>query len=445
MLGYYMELAVRSLRRSPGLTALMMLSIGFGVAASMTTYAVFRGVSGDPIPWKSSRLFVPQIDMWGPAGASAPDARGSQEPPDALAYADAMALMRDHRASRQSAIYQVAPSVLPAGGMRGVIPVSGFAVDHEFFAMLDVPFRHGSAWSAADDAGGTPVAVIGDRLNRHLFGGANSVGKTVDVDGTDYRVIGVLGEWNPQPVFFDVVDTGGFGGSGPELFLPLQQAIAAGMENAGMVNCPKGVQPDEPGFAGLRHSNCAWLAYMAELDDAAAVQRYRHYLDDYARDQQAIGRFGWAPNNRLRDVRAFLDYEHVVPDDTRTSLLIALSLLLVCLINTVGLLLAKFLRRSGDIGVRRALGASRSAIHAQFLTEAGVIGVGGGLLGLLLTGVGVLGVGRVLPPRLADLARIDPPLLLLTLLLAVTATVLAGLYPAFRAARVRPAWQLKSN
>ena len=50
MFGYYLELAVRSLRRSPGLTALMILSIGFGVAASMTTYSVFRGLSGDPIP-----------------------------------------------------------------------------------------------------------------------------------------------------------------------------------------------------------------------------------------------------------------------------------------------------------------------------------------------------------------------------------------------------------
>jgi hypothetical protein len=63
---YYLELAVRSLRRSPGLTALMMLAIGFGVAASMTTYSVFRGLSADPIPWKSSHLFVPQIDAWGP-------------------------------------------------------------------------------------------------------------------------------------------------------------------------------------------------------------------------------------------------------------------------------------------------------------------------------------------------------------------------------------------
>lgn len=366
------------------------------------------------------------------------------EPPDALAYSDAMVLVHDHRAARQSAIYAVAPTVLPAKPSSSPIPVFGFGVGHEFFPMLDVPFQFGSGWSAADDAEGAPAIVISASLNQRVFGGDNSVGRNIDLDGKDYRVIGVMKPWNPQPMFFDVVDTGGFGGDGPEVFVPLQSALASGMLGAGAVNCPKGVQPP-PGADGLQKSNCVWLAYIAELDDGAAVQRYRLYLDNYAREQQQIGRFTWPPNNRLRDVPAFLDYEHVVPDDTQQSLLVALGLLLVCLVNTVSLLLAKFLRRSGEIGVRRALGASRRRIYAQFLTEAAVVGVGGGVLGLLLTGIGVLGVHLVLPPRLAHLAHIDPALLLLTVLVAIVASVLAGLYPTFRAARVQPAWQLKSN
>jgi putative ABC transport system permease protein len=188
-----------------------------------------------------------------------------------------------------------------------------------------------------------------------------------------------------------------------------------------------------------------WIAYMVELDDAAAVSAYRQYLDGYARDQQQAGRFGWAPNNRLRDLPGWLDNQHVVPSDTKVSLLVAVGLLLVCLVNTVGLLLAKFLRRSGEIGVRRALGAPRAAIYSQFLTEAGIVGAAGGVLGLLLTGAGVASVGWVLPKDIAALARLDVSLLLLTLLVAVVATMLAGLYPTFRASRVQPAWQLKSN
>jgi putative ABC transport system permease protein len=439
MFGYYLELALRSLKRSPGLTVLMVLAIGFGVAASMTTYAVFRGVSGDPIPWKSSKLFVPRIDMWGPG-----DRGGVREPPDALDYTDALALMRDHRARLQSAIYLIAPSVIPTGAGRSPIPVDGYAVYNEFFPMLDVPFKYGSGWSADDDTHQAAVAVISDKLNQQVFGAGNSVGKTIDIEGKDYRVIGVLADWNPQPIFYDVPDTGGYGGGdGPGVFLPFQRAIAVNMPNSGVNDCR--VPPTESGFVGLQHSNCIWIAYMAELDGVGAVQRYRQYLDDYAREQQTAGRFSWPPNNRLRDVPAYLEHEHVVPSDTKVSLLVALGLLIVCLVNTVGLLLAKFLRRSGEIGVRRALGASRRAIYAQFLTEAGMIGAGGGVLGLLLTGVGVLSVDLVLPIRLARLTRIDPGLLMLTVLVAVLAAVLAGLYPTFRASRVQPAWQLKTN
>ena len=95
--------------------------------------------------------------------------------------------------------------------------------------------------------------------------------------------------------------------------------------------------------------------------------------------------------------------------------------------------------------MRRALGASRKAIYAQFLIEAGAVGVAGGVLGLLLTGLGVLGVGLVFDPEIARLARLDVPLIALTLLVSIVATVLAAFYPTWRAAQVQPAWQLKSN
>ena len=134
-----------------------------------------------------------------------------------------------------------------------------------------------------------------------------------------------------------------------------------------------------------------------------------------------------------------------LPPDTRISLYVALGLLLVCLVNTAGLLLAKFLRRASEIGVRRALGASRREIYTQFLTEAGMVGLAGGVLGLVLTGLGIASVGWVLPHDIAVLARLDWSLLLTTLGVAIVATMLAGLYPTMRAASVQPAWQLKSN
>ncbi len=438
MLTYYIELAVRNLKRSPGLTLLMVLTIGFGVAASMTTYSVFRAVSGDPIPWKSSQLFVPQIDMWGPTGRGA-----DGEPPDAMDYTDAMKLMRDHRAKLQSAMYQISPSIVPADAGKHPVNTSGHAVSSEFFPMLDVPFLYGNGWSADDDAQRAAVVVISSKLNQKLFRGANSVGKTIDIEGKDYRVVGVLNDWNPQPRFYDVVNSGGFSTGLDDVFLPFDRAISLGMANDGNTNCNE--IPKESGFVGLQRSSCVWIAFMAELDDAASAAAYRQYLDGYAHQQQQSGRFAWAPNNRLRNLPDWLDSEHVVPSDTKVSLLVALGLLMVCLVNTAGLLLAKFLRRSSEIGVRRALGAQRNSIYAQFLTEAGMVGMAGGVLGLLLTGLGVLSVGWVLPKEIATLARVDFVLLALTLMIAILATLLAGLYPTFRASRVQPAWQLKSN
>ena len=192
--------------------------------------------------------------------------------------------------------------------------------------------------------------------------------------GRDYRVVGVLDDWNPQPVFYDVFGTGGYSREGPALFMPFTRAIAANLEN-GRTACDAGADPARAS-PGCRQSSCVWITFIAELDNAAQVPAYRRYLDDYAAEQRRAGRFQGAPNNRLRDLPAFLDAERVVPGDTRVSFLVALGLLIVCLVNTVGLLLAKFLRRSGEIGVRRALGAARRAIYAQFLTEAGVIGAG---------------------------------------------------------------------
>lgn len=434
MFSYYIELALRSLKRSRGLTLLMILTIGFGVAASMTTWSVFRAVSGDPIPWKSSQLFVPQIQMWDPSQRRR---NSDDEPPDALDYIDATALMRDHHAKLQSAMYQIAPSVVPAGFGKHPIDVLGHAVYSEFFPMLDVPFKYGGGWSLDDDTRRAQVAVIDSNLNDKVFNGGNSVGKTINVEGRDYRVVGVTGTWDPQPRFYDVVNSGGFVGDDEGLFLPFTTAIAAPMPNSGNTRCN---EVPGAGFEGLQRSSCVWISFMVLLDNAAAVRDYRNYLEGFAHS-----RYHWPPNVRLRSLMDWLDHLHVVPSDTKVSLLIALGLLIVCLVNTAGLLLAKFLRRSSEIGVRRALGAPRTAIYAQFLTEGAMIGLAGGVLGLLLTGLGVASVGLVMPKDIADLARLDISLLATTLVVAVLASVLAALYPTFRASRVQPAWQLKSN
>ncbi|HEY0973026.1 MAG TPA: FtsX-like permease family protein [Solimonas sp.] len=140
----------------------------------------------------------------------------------------------------------------------------------------------------------------------------------------------------------------------------------------------------------------------------------------------------------------WLDYKRVVPSDVRLQVWLAFGFLAVCLVNTVGLMLAKFLRRAGEIGVRRAIGASRREIFLQFLVEAGAVGLAGALLGVLLALLGLWGV-RQQPGDYASLAHLDLPMLGLTVALALFTSLIAGLLPAWRACDVAPALQLKSD
>ncbi|HEY9131142.1 MAG TPA: ABC transporter permease [Dyella sp.] len=435
MFAYYFQLGLRSLRRNIVLTALMVMAIGFGVAASMTTYSVFRATSNNPIPQKSSVLFAPQIDNWGP------EDNDKGEPPSAMTYTDAMALMRAHKATRQTALYPISISVVPADANILPFQENSYAVYGDAFAMFDIPFLYGGPWTAADDESHAAVVVISRNLNERLFHGANSVGREINLDNRNYRIAGVIDTWNPQPVFFDPVNTSGFDDP-TQLFIPFTRAIDLKVSTAGNNNCNK--DPGD-GWDNWVRSECVWIQFWAELPSKADADNYKQFLTGYAAEQQRAGRFRWAPNVRLNDVMTWLDVQKVVPPESKISLLVAMGFLLICLVNTVGLLLAKFMRRSSEIGVRRALGASRREIYMQFLIEAGTVGLAGGVLGLLLTGVGVLGVNLVFDPQIARLARLDAELILLTLLVAILSTVLAAFYPTWRAAQVQPAWQLKSN
>jgi putative ABC transport system permease protein len=437
---YYFGLAVRSLKRNIVLTVLMIAAVGVGIGASMTTLTVFRAMDNDPIPDKSRQLFAVQIDNWGPDNKSV--SAGDQEHlQEQISYIDAVGLMNGAAAHRQTAMYVTGAALTPANADVLPFQVQIRAAYTDFFPMFEVPFTAGGPWGAADDKNHSDVAVITQKLNDKVFGGGNSIGKTINLDNHEFRIVGVMGPWSPTPQYYDLNNN--VYGEGAELYIPFTRAIDGQMPSWGNNNCSG--QAGEPGWEGRLRSECVWQQFWVELPTAADVAAYRTYLNNYASEQQRAGRFHWPAHTKIRNVREWLVYQHAVSDNVRILVLVSFSFLLVCLLNAMGLMLAKIMGRASDIGVRRALGASRGAIFSQCLIEAGVIGLAGGLLGLVLTALGLMGLRSLVSESVGRLTHFSPSDIAIAVVLAVLATTLAGLYPTWRAAQVQPAWQLKAQ
>jgi putative ABC transport system permease protein len=437
MFGYYLRLGLINLKRSPVLTALMVLTLAIGVAASMATLVVLVGMSGNPIPHKSAQLIAPLLDNF---------ADGERQPgdhPSQLAFRDAEALLRAAPALRRTAILGLTTPIDSGRADLAPFRTTGLATTGDFFAMFDVPFVSGGAWGADEDTAGAQVAVIRRGLAERLYGQSEAVGQRMRIGEHEVAVVGVIDDWRPLPKFYRLVGSDSFA-EFEDVFVPLKLATSREMDISGSVNCSANAGLS-PGFGGLMNSECVWFSAWFELPDAAARTRFEDFLHGYVAEQRRLGRFPRSGEVvRTFDVTQWLAEREVVADDSRLQTLLAFGFLLVCLVNTIGLLLAKFSARSGEIGVRRALGAPRAELFKQYLTEAGVVGIAGGLAGLGLT-LAALGVLRQQSDAMAQLARMDMAMLGATLALAVVAALLAGLLPTWRACQVLPAAQLKTQ
>jgi len=437
MFRYYVKLGLLSIRRNPVLSGLMVLAIAIGIGACMTIVTVHYVMSGDPIPQKSSQLFYVQLDSWDPTNA----AEEPNEPPDQVTYLDARALLDAVGGPRRIATYKATRVVQPEGDGARPFEVLARVTGGDFFGMFDVPFLYGSAWDRRADGNRAQVVVLSRQMNDQLFGGRDSVGELVRMNGELWRVTGVIDEWLPVPKFYDV--TNGAFDDVEALFIPFDTAIAKEIDSDGNTNCWKPV-PDG-GWSAFLNSECVWMQFWVELDDRAAQAEYAAFLDAYAESQKSVGRFQRPVNNRLRNVNAHLEFQEVVDQSVNIMLVLAVLFLVVCLLNTIGLLLAKVSRRAGDIGLRRALGASRRAVFTQYIVEAGLIGVAGGALGVALTWLGLQGIRGIYRgfDFIDNVSRMDWVMVGSAVLLAILSALAAALYPTWRACAIQPASQLK--
>lgn len=441
MFPYHLMLGVRSLRRNPVLTALMVLTLAIGVAASMSTLTVLHVMSGDPMPSKSNRLIVPFLDVGDAQGYVPGEKRSFFH--NQVTYRDSVAMLQSGQGVRRTVVQDVFGVIEPARPDLPVSTVEGVATTADYFPMFEVPFRHGAPWGAEQDRAAANVAVLSLAKAEALFGKGNPVGRHFRMWNRRFTVIGVVDTWNPVPRYTHIVNGNGGSFNGEDtVYVPFSTAVAAEQGSNGSTSCTK--DPARPGYQGFLESECIWLQFWFELASPSDRPTLKDWLDGYVREQKRLGRMERPQPLELYDLRQWLDHMEVVPKDHKAAVWLSLGFLLLCMVNTMGLLLAKFSARAPEIGVRRALGATRSTVFRQFLVEAGVIGLTGGTLGLLLS-VASLWVIRRQSRDLSVVAHMDWEMLATTFGIALLAALLAGLLPTWRSAQVTPALQLKSQ
>lgn len=445
MLGYYVRLALRSFGRNPGITALMVLAIALGIAVCVMTLTVYHAMSGNPIWWKNDRLYAVTMDSWDPQRPY--DLKHTDEPPPEMTYKDTQAVFRSGIPERKVVMYST-DGVISGVGTVPAAHLATRVTTADFFGMFEAPFLYGGSWSAGADDPAQPVIVLSRTENDKLFGGVNSVGRTLRWNDHEFRVVGVLNDWFPQPRFYDL--NGGDFQEPDSAYIPFGWGTGLELLNNEETDCWKPEKLDN--FQDFVASDCVWLQMWVELPDSASRARMQSFLDNYWAEQHRAGRFQRPRDNRLTNVSGWLHANRVVDTDNRVLVGLAFAFLAVCLINTVGLLLAKFLNGAAITGVRRALGASRRQIFIQHLVEVGALAVLGALLGLGLAALGLAAVHHMYAAAHNDarggyqeLLHFDSVGVLWAVILACVATLAAGLYPAWRVGRLPPAVYLKSQ
>ena len=438
MFKYYLKLSWLSIKRTPMLTLLMVCAIGLGISVTMTVLTVNYLMGKDPIPSKSSQLFHVQLYTYGDGSNNTQTVDGY---PFQLTYQDVMNLHRSEIPSRKTRSLATGYTVIPDSQDQTPFMESARAIDSDFFAMFDVPFLHGDVWEKSVDTDARQVAVIGKELNDRLFKGENSVGKEINLNTRKYTIVGIIDDWQPAPRYYDL-NNGSFNTSEvifvPFSLLPVLEIPSWGNNNGWKIETVNN-------YEDRLRSEIMWNQYWVELNEPSQVDEYQEWLNGYVEEQKKFDRFtDEKAGAMLRNVVEWMEYNEVVSNDS--SILVGLSFmfLAVCMINTIGLLLSKFLRRAPEVGVRRALGASRKEIFVQHLVDVSLIGITGGILGLLLGQLGLLGV-KQLYSSYEQLVYMDTTLVVTAILIALGSSLIAGLYPAWEICRTNPSIYLKTQ
>jgi len=292
--------------------------------------------------------------------------------------------------------------------------------DADMFQLLNVDFRYGGPFTRADEraAPPAPVVVLSDLLNEKLYGGADSVGRTLRIAGRDFRVVGVMRRRTGR---MSLLDYGVPPESMANVVIPF--AFADQLRPVPWISWPPA-----PAGAGWR----------TIADSASGVTEYWVRLpSEEARTRFAAALSGVGPQWKLHSAQEIARRFSKPPPPYRVFVILTLVVMEVSVINLMRMLLAKATSRAAEIGIHRALGAGRNVIFSRQLLEGVLVSMVGSGLGVVLAVPTVSMFDRLIPDMPIRLA-VTPTVVGIALLICLLAGLVSGIYPAWRIASVPP-------
>jgi putative ABC transport system permease protein len=394
--------ALRSLRNSPSFSVVALLALALGIGANAAMFAIVNAVVLRPLPYKDAGRLVYLREAF------------KRQPGMSFSYPEFQDYHAQNHVFESMAAIQGEAFILTGGSTPQHL--SGRNVTSEFFGTLSVRPLLGRDFVASDDQPqASPTVVISYGLWQRQFGGdSHIVGRAVTLNDRDYTIIGVL------PQGFTVRD------QEYDVFVPL--GLNAGEEWAHIRSEHNGiycVARLKPGVS-LTHAQ-------VDLDTIAAPLEQRY-----------------PQTNKNVSVNVVFLKDRLV-GGTRPVLLMLFGsvgfVLLIACANIANLLLVRASMRERELAIRSALGAARSRIIRQLLSESVLLALMGGALGIALALAGVKFVVRSAPdalPRVQEI-HVDTAVLLFTLLISIVTGVLFGVLPALQASAKQFVGSLKEG